>query len=188
MGKTQMLIGISVIVSALIIAIINIQSKRKRKKEEQFQATKKMREDSLKAALSNTMEGSAEEPSVPHRPYKVEYSTGENQNVKERQPMLQVVEKNRLAEKKYIFRANETVMLGLQFGTVGVLNSLENAEVWCELYFANGTYCIRSFGKGTVYVQRNKKTTTVDQRGVQLKSGDSIQLQDTTFQIFYMKG
>lgn len=188
MSRTQILIGIGAIALVFIIIIIKAQSNRKKKKEEQFQATKKMREDSLKAALSNTMEGSVEEPSVPHRPYKVEYSTGENQDIKERQPLLQLVEKNKLAEKKYIFRSNETVMLGLQFGTVGVLNSMENAEPWCELYFSDGAYCIRSFERGVVHVQRNRKTAVVDKQGVQLKSGDSIQIQESKFQTFYIKG
>ena len=187
MSKTQMLIGIGIGIILLIIVIMKIQSNQKKKNEKQFRATRKMQEDALKVALSNNMKKGTGAPSVPHRPYKVEYFTSENQNIKERQPLLQLVEKNKLAEKKYIFQANEVVALGLQFGTVGVLNSAENAEAWCELYFANGAYCIRSFEKSIVYVQRNKKTVIVNKQGVQLKSGDSIKIQETTFQTFYMK-
>ena len=93
-----------------------------------------------------------------------------------------------MAEKKYIFRSNETIILGVQFGTATILNNLENAQAWCELFFQNGVYCVRSYGKGEIYVQRGHKTAIVDKMGIKLKSKDIIQLHETTFQIFYIKG
>ena len=68
--------GIVLALITFIILIIRIQARRKKVKEEKFQAIKKMRESSLKEALSNTLEGNIEASSVtPYRPYKVEYST-----------------------------------------------------------------------------------------------------------------
>ena len=181
--------GIVLALITFIILIIRIQARRKKGKEEKFQAIKKMRESSLKEALSNTLEGNIEASSVtPYRPYKVEYSTGENQDSKEKRPLLQIIERNKLAEKKYIFRSNETIILGVQFGTATILNNLENAQAWCELFFQNGVYCVRSYGKGEIYVQRGHKTAIVDKMGIKLKSKDIIQLHETTFQIFYIKG
>lgn len=181
--------GIVFVLVVLVLLMIGIQVKRKKRKEEKFQAMKKMRENSLKEALSNRLEEKAEHSlAEPYRPYKVEYSTGEGQDSKEKNPFLQIVEKNKLAEKKYIFRSSDTVILGVQFGTAAILNNLENAEVWCEIFFQNGTYCVRSYEKGSVFVQRSRKAAIVDRIGVQLKSGDMIQLQETIFQIFYMKG
>lgn len=192
-GKRNMEIlkigGIILGLIMLIILIVRLQARRKKIKEEKFQAIKKMRESSLKEALSNTLEGNVEVSSVtPYRPYKVEYSTGENQDSKEKRPLLQIIERNKLAEKKYIFRSNENIILGVQFGTATILNNLENAEAWCELFFQNGVYCVRSYGKGEIYVQRGHKTAIVDKMGIKLKSKDMIQLQETTFQIFYIKG
>lgn len=181
-------VGITILIVVIIIVMIIIQSNRKKKKEEKFQAIRKMREDNLKEALSNTMEEKTQiSLSVPHRPYEIEYSTGENQKAKEKQPLLQIIEKNKMVEKKYIFRANETVSLGIQFGAIGVLNTLEDGEVWCEIFFKKGTYCIRSFEKSNIYLQRNKKTAIVDKIGVKLKSGDIIVLQEIRLQIFYIK-
>jgi len=180
--------GILLILVVLVIFLVRLQSKRKKIKEEKFQATKKMRESSLKEALSNHLEENADSSlAAPYRPYQVEYSTGENQDSKERRPLLQIIEKNKLAEKKYIFRSNETITLGVQFGAVAILNNMENAEAWCELFFRNGVYCVRSFGTGAVYVWRNRKAAIVDQVGIQLKSKDIIQLQETEFQVFYIK-
>ncbi len=181
--------GVILVLVVLVLLLIRLQTRRKRIKEEKFQAMKKMRESSLKEALSNHLEEKIENASVvPYRPYKVEYTTGENQNSKEKKPLLQIIEKNRLAEKKYIFRSNDIIVLGVQFGTVAILNHFENAEVWCELFFQNGVYCIRSCEKGSVSIWRNKKAAIVDKTGLQLKSGDIIQLQETTFQVFYVKG
>lgn len=180
------IVGITILIVVIIIVMIGIQSNRKRKKEEKFQAIRKMREDNLKEALSNTMEQKTQ-MSVPHRPYEMEYSTGENQKAKEKQPLLQIIEKNKMVEKKYIFRANEIVSLGTQFGTIGVLNTLEDGEVWCEIFFKKGAYCIRALEKSNIYLQRNKKTAIIDKVGIKLKSGDIIVLQEIRLQIFYIK-
>ncbi len=179
---------ITILIIVMIAVMIWLQSRRKKKKEEKFQAMKKMREDSLKEALSNTMESKIE-TSLPaqYRPYEIEYSTGENQKAKEKLPLLQIIQKNKIVEKKYIFRANETVTLGIQFGTIGVLNTSEEGEAWCEIFYKKGAYCVRSFEKSNIYLQRNKKMAIVDKIGVKLKSGDVIELQDIRLQIFYIK-
>lgn len=180
--------GIILILIVLIIGIIYVQSRRKKRKEEKFQAIKKMRESSLKEALSNRLEENVDVSStLPYRPYKVEYSTGEKQNSKEKRPLLQIIEKNKLAEKKYIFRFSDTIILCIQFGTVTILHSFENAEACCEIFFRNGSYCVCSSGKKEIYVQRGHKTAIVDSTGIKLKTKDMIQINDTTFQIFYVK-
>ncbi len=180
-------IGIGFILG--MIVIIWIRNRRKKTREEKFQATKKLREDSLKEALSNYLEPEqAAASATPYRPYKVDYSTGENQENGERLPLLQIIEKSKLSEKKYIFRANETVVLGIQFGMAGILNGLEQGIGCCELFFQKDVYCVRSLGKDEVSVQRNKQVAIVDTRGIKLKSKDTIKIQDTSFQVFYVKG
>lgn len=182
-------VGIGISLGIIIIIIICVRKKRKKLQEEKFQATKKVREDSLKQALANHMDSSADTgASVPYRPYKVDYSTGENQDNGEKLPLLQIVEKNKLSEKKYIFRASETVILGIQFGCADIINSLENGEGWCEVYFQKDAYCIRCLGNYEVFVRRNKKVTQIDRYGIKLRSRDIITIEDTTFQIFYIKG
>jgi len=183
----MLIAGIIFGVILLAAILIWLHSKRKKSIEEKFQATRKLREDSLKEALVDSAKTEYDVPSSPHRPYKVEYSTGEGQNTKEKLPLLQVIEKNKLSEKKYIFRASEKVILGVQFGTVTVLNSLENAESWCEIFFQNGIYCVRSSGAGSVYVRRNKKTAIVDEIGLKMNSEDVIMFQDAIFQVHYIK-
>lgn len=181
--------GVLLLLTVLLLLLVRLQSKRKKIKEEKFQATKKMRESSLKEALSNTLEENINNSvATPHHPYKVEYSTGEKQDTKGKRPLLQMIETNKLAEKKYIFRSDETVVLGIQFKTVAILNNLENAEPWCKIFFQDGAYCVHSYGKGAVYVQRNRKAAIIDQTGIRLKSKDMIQIQETTFQVFYIKG
>ena len=185
----SIIIGVAFVLIILLISIIRMRTKQNIKKEAQFQAIIKLRETSLKEALANRMEEDTDiSTMIPYRPYKVAYSTGEEQESKEKEPLLQIIEKNKLAQKNYIFRANDTIILGLQFGTIAILHNTENAEMWCEFFFQNGSYCIRSLGKGKAYVQRKRKIAIIDRVGIKLKSGDIIKLHNTTFRIFYVKG
>lgn len=188
MEKTMaILLGIGIIFGMLLF--VWLRGRRKKIREEKFQANKKVREDVLKQALANRLEPTADiETSIPCRPYKVNYATGENQENKEKLPLLQITEKSKLSEKKYIFRANETVILGEQFGTAGILNHPENGNAWCEIFFQKDSYCVRALGSYCVSVRRNKKTAIVDGCGIQLKSKDSIKIQESIFQVFYLKG
>ncbi len=184
-----MAIGVGILVVLGIMMIIVVRNKRKRILEERFQAAKKVREESLKEALANNLEPSADmDVRAPYRPYKVDYSTGEGQDYGEKLPLLQIIEKNKLSEKKYIFRASEMITLGVQFGSVDILNNMENGEGWCELYFQKDVYCARSLGNHRVLIQRKKHTAEIDRFGIKLRSKDIIKIEDTTFQIFYVKG
>lgn len=182
-------IGIGVGIVLGILMVIWVRKRRKKLWEEKFQAAKKIREDSLREALANDLDPEvAAASATPYRPYQVDYSTGETKKNGEKLPLLQIIEKSKLSEKRYIFRANETVTLGLQFGSACVLNNLENGEGWCELFFQNDGYCVRALGRDTVSVQRNKHIALVDGRGIKLRSKDAIQIRDTSFQVFYVKG
>lgn len=172
-----------------MLLFVWLRSRRKKIREEKFHANKKVREDVLKQALANQLEPAADvEASIPHRPYKVNYATGENQENKEKLPLLQITEKSKISEKKYIFRANETIILGEQFGTAGILDRPENGNAWCEIFFQKDSYCIRSLGRYSVSVKRNKNTAIIDKCGIQLKSKDSIKIKESVFQVFYLKG
>lgn len=187
MGKMMtILLGTGIVLG--IVLFVWFRGRRKKIREEKFQANKKVREDVLKQALANQLEPAADIDSVPHRPYRVNYTTGEKQENKEKLPLLQISEKNKLSEKKYIFRAGETVILGEQFGTAGILNGPEGANAWCEIFFQKDSYCVRSLGSHEVSVRRGKKTAIVDGCGIRLKSKDNIKIQETIFQVFYLKG
>ncbi len=184
---TMISLGVGILIG--IIVILCVRRRRKRTQEEKFQAAKKVREDSLKRALANNINPSENEAAAaPYRPYKVEYSTGENQDNSEKMPLLQVIEKNRISEKKYIFRASEAVTIGTRFGSIDIFNNPESGEGWCELFFQKDAYCIRSLGGHSVSVQRNKKIAFVDEYGIKLKSKDIIKVENTTFQVFYVRG
>ena len=180
---TMISLGVGILIG--IIVILCVRRRRKRTQEEKFQAAKKVREDSLKRALANNINPST---GPAYRPYKVEYSTGENQDNSEKMPLLQVIEKNRISEKKYIFRASEAVTIGTRFGSIDIFNNPESGEGWCELFFQKDAYCIRSLGGHSVSVQRNKKIAVVDEYGIKLKSKDIIKVENTTFQVFYVRG
>lgn len=70
----------------------------KKIREEKFQANKKVREDVLKQALANQLEPAADIDSVPHRPYRVNYTTGENKRIKKTSAAADQ-RKNKLSEK-----------------------------------------------------------------------------------------
>ncbi len=187
MTATAIGVGIGLILGTLLI--FWIRRTKKKLQEEKFQASRKVREDALKEALANNLDPAADPASAsPYRPYKVNYSTGENQENGEKLPLLQIVEKNKLSEKKYIFRASETVTLGIQFGSACVLNRMESGESWCELFFQKTGYCVRVLGEHPVSVKRKKHTAIIDKLGIRLKSGDIIKIQETAFQVFYVKG
>lgn len=99
MGKMMtILLGTGIVLG--IVLFVWFRGRRKKIREEKFQANKKVREDVLKQALANQLEPAADIDSVPHRPYRVNYTTGEKQENKEKLPLLQISEKNKLSEKK----------------------------------------------------------------------------------------
>lgn len=173
--------------AVLIVALAGAAKRRKRHREDSYQALKKRREDSLKEALSNPAEVFNQMTMESYRPYRVEYSSEEKGNLEERVPMLQINEKDKLSEKKYIFRSNEVIMLGLQFGMVSVLGTYESGNTLCQVFFSQGVYNVRSFGIEEICLKRNNRTAIVDQQGIQLKSNDVIIIRQTEFHIYYLK-
>ena len=97
----------------IIIVVFWIVKMKKRQKDENFQAVKKKRDDSLKQALSNPVEAEKAGLDEPYRPYKIEYSTGEGEDIHENLPMLQLTEKSRQSKKKYILSYKDLIMLGI---------------------------------------------------------------------------
>ena len=80
MGKMMtILLGTGIVLG--IVLFVWFRGRRKKIREEKFQANKKVREDVLKQALANQLEPAADIDSVPHRPYRVNYTTGDRKSV-----------------------------------------------------------------------------------------------------------
>lgn len=179
------LLLVLVLLLAIIVVVWTVK-KRKRKKNESFQAIRKKRDDSLKQALSNPVESEKAGLDEPYRPYKIEYSTGEQDGTHEKLPMLQITEKNRQSKKKYIFSYKDVVVLGILFENAILLTHSEGGQSCGQIYFDRGVYNVKSLGICEIQIKRNKRMAIVDSHGIQLRSGDTIQIRQTEFQVNYI--
>lgn len=179
------LIIIFVLLSVIVVTF-QIAKKKKRRKDESFQAVRKKRDDSLRQALSNPTETEKTGLDEPYHPYKIEYSTGDDEDMQEKLPMLQVTEKSRQSKKKYLFSYKDEIVLGILFENATLLTHSEIGEVCGQIYFDRGVYNVKSLGKCEIQVKRNKKMAIVDSYGIQLRSGDLIQIRQTEFQVNYI--
>lgn len=170
----------------IIIVVFWIVKMKKRQKDENFQAVKKKRDDSLKQALSNPVEAEKAGLDEPYRPYKIEYSTGEGEDIHENLPMLQLTEKSRQSKKKYIFSYKDVIILGILFENATLLTHSENGQACGQIYFDRGIYNVRSLGICKIQIKRNRRMAIVDSYGIQLRSGDTIQIGQTEFRVNYI--
>lgn len=177
---------IALVLLLTIIVVFRMMKVKKRQKDDNFQAVRKKRDDLLRKALSNPVEAEKAGLDEPYRPYRIEYSTGEEEDMHENLPMLQLTEKSRQSKKEYIFSYKDEIILGILFENATLLTHSENGQVCGQIYFDRGIYNVRSLGICKILIKRNKRMAIVDSYGIQLRSGDTIQIRQTEFQVKYI--
>lgn len=186
--KMPFLIGMIAIVMVIWLGIYFWQKKRKQREKERH-ALRRMREEALDRALANpAQECSPEIPEIQRRPFQVEYSRGDSgQKQKNADRMFQLTEITELSQRKYMFRCNELISIGNQFGNTTILtDTTESKQIYCQIFFYKGANYVRSIGRKEIFLKRKDKKVMVNDLGIKLLSKDSFRVNQTTFQIDFL--
>lgn len=188
----QTIIMVLIFVIAFTLSLsIRLILKQKKVKEEKQQAVRRMREEALDRVLANPLE---EKKAVSfekkRRPFQVEYSKDQN-NMASTQPMdndmCQLTEITELSQRKYMFRCQEPVQIGNQFGNVVILpRDVEANQVYCQIFYYKKENYLRSNGMIEISLRRKGKVVIVNQNGLKLRSGDCFMVGKTAYQIEFL--
>ena len=170
---------------------IRILIKRKKAKEEKQQAVRRMREEALDRVLANPLE---EKKAVSfekkRRPFQVEYSKDQNNlsNIPQMdKDMYQLTEITELSQRKYMFRRQEPVQIGNQFGNVVILpRDVDPGQVFCQIFYYKKEKYLRSTGILEIALKRKGKVVIVNQSGLKLRSGDCFMAGKTAYHISFL--
>ena len=167
--------------AAVVIFFIVKSSKKRMKEENQYQAERKARDESLDEMLSNP-HNQGEDKDVAYRPYKISYSTGgPDEAVSNNTSMYRLTERTERVQKVYLFKRDEAAYIGEGGDGAAVWKNPEEKTIYCKIAFRQGTYYVRATGAAPIKVTRKKKQAAVDQKGLCLKNQDVILLLNREF-------
>lgn len=189
-SKQTVIIVVAFVIAVSLFLAVSIILRRKKAKEEAQHAVRRMREEALDRVLANPLEEKKAEPfEKKRRPFQVEYSKDPNHGPKEQvgRDMYQLTEITELSQRRYMFRYQEPVQIGNQFGNIVILpRNVQPSQVYCQIfYYKNGNY-LRSTGIIEVVLRRKGKAVIVNQSGLKLKSGDCFIVGKTSYQIEFI--
>lgn len=189
-SKQMVILVLVLVIAAGLFLMIGMMLRRKRAKEEAQHAVRRMREEALDRVLANPLEEKKAEPfEKKRRPFQVEYSKDPNSRPAERpgKDMYQLTEITELSQRKYMFRYQEPVQIGNQFGNVVILpRNVNPSQVYCQIFYYKRENYLRSTGMVEVVLQRKGKVVIVNQNGLKLKSGDCFTAGRTSYQIEFI--
>lgn len=195
--SNQMLLAAGVFLLAAIAGFVIQVLKRYRKDREKRQyVVRRMREEALDRALANPLSEAKSEPfEKQRRPFQVQYTNGENNTVlgetqgsEIQEGMFQLTEMTELSQRKYLFRCQETVNIGNQFGMVAILpGTADDKQSYCQIFCYGQKNYLRSTGNKEVLLKRKGKVVIVNQSGLKLCSGDFFTVEKTSYQIHFIQ-
>lgn len=180
-----------IIIGCILLTLFILQTKlykrNKLRKAKQKQVVRQAREEALEHALLNPLYSAKDEPlNKTRRPFQVEYSKGEKgqPGTNQSEGMFELTEITELSKRKYMFRCQEQVLIGEQFGTIMILPETARPEqVYCQIFFYQSSNYVKAAENHTVYLKRKGKQVIVTYYGIKLKSEDFIILGQKSYQI-----
>lgn len=167
----------------LIIILIKILRKQKAKEELQGISRSKMRDDELKGALENNYAPEIlVEESTSNIPYEVRYH--DSLEKKKETLSIQLIERNALSERKYMFNIETLIRIGKQPQNDIVLKDAkavpEDAQI---IRRGRQVYLKKVMSSSTLCLQRGKKVIPIEEKLLELNSGDILLIGETRIDI-----
>ena len=193
----KILISISAFIILSIIVII-VKKCRGKKKEMMLRAKDKLREENLNQSILNPAAQMKTDSMLSARPFEVSYDQanvsknrekGLKQKRNDSSVMVQIVENSGMSERKYMFNAGNGICIGAKAGKNDIVITDPAADaVQCKIQSKNDKVYNLNVGKsGHLILRRKNKSAYVERAAVELKSGDSILIGETVFQVGIMK-
>lgn len=186
--------GIAGILAGLLLALITVliknNKKRKYKNEVRLYAEDKLREEKLDHVILNSYEG-CEKMNDASVPYDVDYvmanekMSGVNGHGNPSE-MIQLIEHCELSSKKHVLNARRVISIGSRRDGNSIVVP-DVAEYQCQIFcYQNGIFLREVAGNNLTVLQRGKKRAYAQSKGIQLKSGDRIILNQVYFDVMLL--
>lgn len=178
-----------IILGLVVRRFLKLRKKKKYVMEMNVQQKDKAREDQLDQLLKNRLyQGDADKAMQSNIAYDVTFHEEAKVNDKQSDGIaLQIIEKGKLATRKYIIFISDIVTIG-QGGENGlVLNDLKVAKQQCRIIRRNKELYIQALEEThPVRIRRKKNAMQLSRDAVQLMNNDYIDLGETTLNIHFM--
>lgn len=153
---------------------LRLRRKRARQKADQEQLNRKIQEDALDRALSNQLHQN--KVTGAQAPMEIHYSG--DQAARKNVEMIRLTEQSESITKEYLFRKDTVVYLGEEFGHPAIFYQVDGAHlIYCEIFPNDGQVYIRRYSQSGGYLVRKKRKFALEAEGIQLRSGDLVELQ-----------
>lgn len=161
-------------------------------------AEDKLREEALDKILLNKNAENKKGEALLATPFEVNYDVARieknkkasaKKEKKDSKVMVQIVENSELSARKYMFDPKKGICIGSKVGKnhIVITGSKVDAKQ-CEIVESAGKVYVHNIGNsGRIVLQRGNQKAYVQQKYVELKSGDCIILGDTIFEIDLVK-
>lgn len=178
-----------VVLGFVLHRFIKLRKQKKHVAEMNAQQKDKAREDQLDQLLKNRLyQGEPDKALQNNMAYDVSFHEERKVNDKQSEGIaLQVIEKGKLATRKYIIFVSDYIMIG-QGGENGlVLNDLKVAKQQCRIIRKKKDLYIQTLEEThPVKLRRKRNVMQLTKNAVQLLDNDFIELGETTLNIHFM--
>lgn len=153
-----------------------------RRKADREQMRRKAREDALDRAISNPIEGGAQQAQSP-----VEVMYREDRPVPDG-PVLRLTEMGPDAARVYLFPYGAVLYLGERDGRAAVLQR-EDARyrIECAIFGRGGAFYACAVRQQRVRLRRRRRFTLLDASGVRLNHLDRLELSGSQYKVELLK-
>ena len=187
LGNYKVLIAVAI--GALVIIAIWTKVKRSKEKELKMIAEDKLRDQALNKALANDLHGNEKVTgNIESLPYEVDYNQSQlnKRQANQEKLMLQITACCELSKRKFMIELNNAIKIGRAKESAIIIKDQGALPVHCEIFrYLNDVYIKDYSGNGTL-LNRKKQTVYVDDKGLKLRTGDKIRIENTILEVTIM--
>ena len=179
--KHAVIIAALAVLAVIAAALFFWRKKARKRKQDQEQIDRKMKEEALDRALANGPHRSADIRA--QVPVEVHYSS---RTEKETGGMLRLTEQSGAVTKEYLFRQTERICIGEEYDGAVVFRGQGKGRLYCELFPYRDGVCVRLCGGLPCSLVRGKRRMPLASKAVRLHSGDRIETRTGSFLIEFI--
>jgi len=179
MLKILPVIGFAILAAVILIILICWRKAACKKKQNQEQVDRIMKENALNRALSNASHQCGQTKPQAQEPLEVHYNSKISQA--ERGSILRLTEQAESVTKEYLFQRSDVIYIGEEYGRAAVFRERGTGKLYCELFPYQDNVYIRLCSSAQCRLLRGKQCAPLSSKGICLRSGDRIETQTGVF-------
>lgn len=176
MKRTILIVAGAVLAAVVLFLLTRWRKAAVRKKQNQEQIDRKLKEDTLDRALSNGPRPNRQSQS--QAPVEVHYKS---KTQRESGTMLRLTEQAESVTKEYLFQRTDTIYIGEEYGHAAIFQDRTGQQLCCELFPYEGDVYVRLCGKTEGRLIRGRQTAPLTTKAIRLRSGDRIETRTGVF-------